>query len=74
MKDIQFLNFEPYHKDTNSEDWLSAADIIANDLSYLLSLPCHVFWSQVMYDESLLITLDSYLNFAPRYEIANQVQ
>lgn len=66
LKDIQFLAFVPHSECTNTDEWVSAAEIIADDLICLLSLPCHVFWSQIMFDESLLLSLDSYLNFAPR--------
>ena len=35
-------------------------------MHWLLRLPHHKFWSQVIYDETLQKCLDSYLRYAPR--------
>ncbi|XP_055939628.1 activating signal cointegrator 1 complex subunit 2-like isoform X1 [Argiope bruennichi] len=49
------------------EEWLEMAWFLEEDLHWVLKLPYHRFWSQVIYDESLHKCLESYLSQAPRY-------
>lgn len=49
------------------EEWLERMEFLEEDLHWLLHLPAHRFWSQVIYDESLQKCLESYLCYAPRY-------
>uniref|UniRef100_A0A6I8ND18 Activating signal cointegrator 1 complex subunit 2 n=1 Tax=Ornithorhynchus anatinus TaxID=9258 RepID=A0A6I8ND18_ORNAN len=48
------------------EEFLERATFIADDLDWLLALPHHQFWCQVIFDETLQKCLDSYLRSAPR--------
>ncbi|XP_023216586.1 activating signal cointegrator 1 complex subunit 2-like isoform X1 [Centruroides sculpturatus] len=49
------------------EEWLERMEFLEEDLHWLLHLPAHRFWSQIIYDESLQKCLESYLCYAPRY-------
>ncbi|XP_034027034.1 activating signal cointegrator 1 complex subunit 2 [Thalassophryne amazonica] len=48
------------------EEFLECAKFITEDLDWLLALPHDKFWCQVVFDESLQRSLDSYLRHAPR--------
>lgn len=48
------------------EEWMQRMQYMQQDLHWLLKLPHHKFWSQVVHDESLHQSLDSYLSHAPR--------
>ncbi|CAL1281302.1 unnamed protein product [Larinioides sclopetarius] len=49
------------------EEWLEMAWFLEEDLHWILKLPYHRFWSQVVHDEGLHKCLESYLSQAPRY-------
>ncbi|XP_062890552.1 activating signal cointegrator 1 complex subunit 2 [Mobula hypostoma] len=55
------------------EEFLERANFIAQDLEWLLSLPHDKFWCQVIFDETLQKSLDSFLRYTPRQydEMAN---
>jgi len=48
------------------DTWLLQARKVESDLSWLLHLPCHKFWSQLVHDESLHKYLESVLQAFPR--------
>ncbi|KAG8178093.1 hypothetical protein JTE90_017442 [Oedothorax gibbosus] len=48
------------------EEWLENIAFLKEDLQWILKLPYHRFWSQVIYDESLHKCLESYLSQSPR--------
>uniref|UniRef100_A0A096LYT5 Activating signal cointegrator 1 complex subunit 2 n=1 Tax=Poecilia formosa TaxID=48698 RepID=A0A096LYT5_POEFO len=64
-----FVPYKPPPEDGSPaevEEFLEHARFIAEDLEWLLALPHDKFWCQVVFDESLLRCLDSYLQLAPR--------
>ncbi|XP_027888752.1 activating signal cointegrator 1 complex subunit 2 isoform X2 [Xiphophorus couchianus] len=64
-----FVPYKPPPEDGSPakvEEFLEHARFIAEDLEWLLALPHDKFWCQVVFDESLLQCLDSYLELAPR--------
>ncbi|XP_033641467.1 activating signal cointegrator 1 complex subunit 2-like isoform X2 [Asterias rubens] len=67
---VDFLTYESPLEDLSDlaslEEWTGRLEFIIEDLSWLLKLPHHKFWSQVMFDPSLQRCLDSYLRNAPR--------
>ncbi|XP_071037755.1 activating signal cointegrator 1 complex subunit 2 isoform X2 [Parasteatoda tepidariorum] len=80
MESRYYVNFRaPPQSDLNSEklspdeeEWLEYMVFIEEDLHWLLKLPYHRFWSQIVYDENLHRCLESYLSQAPRdYDIPN---
>lgn len=48
------------------DTWLLQARKVESDLSWLLHLPCHKFWSQLLHDSSLHKYLESVLQSFPR--------
>ena len=48
------------------DSWLSSASILSSELSWLLRLPCHSFWSQLCHDESLARWLAEMMETFPR--------
>nr|XP_008123716.1 PREDICTED: LOW QUALITY PROTEIN: activating signal cointegrator 1 complex subunit 2 [Anolis carolinensis] len=48
------------------EEFLARTASLADALDWLLALPHHRFWSQVVFDERLQKTLDAFLSSAPR--------
>ncbi|GFR14125.1 activating signal cointegrator 1 complex subunit 2, partial [Trichonephila clavata] len=77
METRKYVYFKPppnFAKDTGQssttaeeEEWLELAWFLEEDLHWVLKLPYHRFWSQIVYDESLHKCLESYLSQAPRY-------
>ncbi|KAF6029822.1 ASCC2 [Bugula neritina] len=70
VKDISFLPFSllgPSNTKEQIDDWLNATDLLLDDLQLLLHEPCHVFWSHLIFDESLRTSLDSFLKLMPRH-------
>ncbi|RVE67750.1 hypothetical protein OJAV_G00084860 [Oryzias javanicus] len=65
-----FLPYRPPPEGGSSaaevEEFLEHAGFMLEDLEWLLSLPHDRFWCQVVFDESLQRSLDSYLHHAPR--------
>ncbi|KAF6738981.1 Activating signal cointegrator 1 complex subunit 2 [Oryzias melastigma] len=65
-----FLPYRPPPESGSSaaevEEFLEHARFMVEDLEWLLSLPHDRFWCQVVFDESLQRSLDSYLHHAPR--------
>ncbi|XP_043967134.1 activating signal cointegrator 1 complex subunit 2 [Gambusia affinis] len=64
-----FVPYKPPPEDGSPaevEEFLEHARFIAEDLEWLLTLPHDKFWCQVVFDESLLQCLNSYLQLAPR--------
>ncbi|XP_035218611.1 activating signal cointegrator 1 complex subunit 2-like isoform X2 [Stegodyphus dumicola] len=56
----------------DEEEWLECMSFFKEDLQWLLKLPHHRFWSQIIYDENLHKCLESYLSQAPRdYDFVN---
>ncbi|KAK3880520.1 hypothetical protein Pcinc_014985 [Petrolisthes cinctipes] len=54
------------------EAWIEMMEFLRNDLSSVLTLPHHRFWSQVVYDPGLHESLESYLSRCHRwYEMDN---
>ncbi|XP_038065905.1 activating signal cointegrator 1 complex subunit 2-like isoform X2 [Patiria miniata] len=70
VEQVEFLSYQPPPADVSDEasceEWTERMDYIEEDLRWLLKLPHHKFWSQVVYDPSLQQCLDSYLRGAPR--------
>lgn len=67
--DRLFLPYSPPPAEGSAaefEEFLEQTRFIIEDLEWLLSLPHDRFWCQVVFDESLLRCLDSYLQLAPR--------
>ncbi|PVD27586.1 hypothetical protein C0Q70_12750 [Pomacea canaliculata] len=66
----RFVTYMPPPNDLSDQgqrgEWLERLHYIATDLRWLLQLPHHKFWCQVIFDETLHHTLDSFLRFAPR--------
>ncbi|KAK7105794.1 hypothetical protein V1264_017128 [Littorina saxatilis] len=55
-------------------EWLERLQYICADLHWLLQLPHHKFWCQVIFDESLHQMLDSFLRYSPRpYDVDNEL-
>jgi len=50
-----------------TEAWLEQMEFLEQDLQNLLNLPHHKFWSQVVYDESVHQSLESYITIGPRW-------
>jgi len=46
--------------------WLDSTSRVAADLSFLLRLPAHKFWSQIIFDQRLQIILEGMLQNYPR--------
>ncbi|GFS85656.1 activating signal cointegrator 1 complex subunit 2 [Nephila pilipes] len=76
METRKYVHFKPpnFANDTEQngasaeeEEWLELAWFLEEDLHWVLKLPYHRFWSQIVYDESLHKCLESYLSQAPRY-------
>ena len=44
-------------------------EAIVEDLKWMLSLPYQKFWCQALYDASFQRLVDTYLKFAPRYNL-----
>eukprot|EP00731_Ephydatia_muelleri_P012141 Em0006g1035a len=68
--DVQFLCYVPPQVTPTGEvtpEWIEALDIMNNDLSWLLLQSHQRFWCQVMYDQTLQMFLDTYVQSAPRY-------
>ncbi|XP_071945798.1 activating signal cointegrator 1 complex subunit 2-like isoform X2 [Antedon mediterranea] len=66
---VDFIKFCPLSgiEDQSSiEEWADRLAFIKDDLQRLLCQPYHKFWSQVIFDGSLQMCLDTYLSFAPR--------
>ncbi|KAJ3580613.1 hypothetical protein NHX12_034311 [Muraenolepis orangiensis] len=64
-----FITYRPPPEDGSPaqvEEFLEHAKFITEDLEWLLALPHDKFWCQVVFDESLLKCLDSYLCHATR--------
>ncbi|XP_022098496.1 activating signal cointegrator 1 complex subunit 2-like [Acanthaster planci] len=70
MEEVEFLVYQPPPPEgcdaASREEWQEMMGYIEEDLHWLLKLPHHKFWSQVVYDHSLQQCLDSYLREAPR--------
>lgn len=50
-----------------TEAWLEQMEFLEHDLQHLLNLEHHKFWSQVVYDESVHLCLESYITNGPRW-------
>ncbi|XP_072048845.1 activating signal cointegrator 1 complex subunit 2-like [Amphiura filiformis] len=69
LEDVNFLSYQPppVNGDVASlEEWNERLSFLEEDLHWLLKQPHHLFWSQVVFDETLQQSLDSYLHKAPR--------
>ncbi|KAK1118050.1 hypothetical protein K0M31_015497 [Melipona bicolor] len=49
------------------EQWIEIVNYIINDLKWLLGLPFHRFWSNIVFSTSILDTLVSFLQDAPPF-------
>ena len=51
MEQVDFLTYQPPPDDVtdaaSAEEWMERMNFIQEDLSWLLKLPHHKFWSQV---------------------------
>ncbi|XP_076642358.1 activating signal cointegrator 1 complex subunit 2 isoform X2 [Halictus rubicundus] len=73
--DRYFLHYEApniYNEDGSEiigakERWIKIVEFIINDLKWLLSLPFFRFWSNVVYNKSILDTLVSVLQEVPPF-------
>lgn len=68
-EDCYFVLYKPPPQDDMPalvEEFLERANFIASDLDWLLSLPHDKFWCQVIFDETLQKSLDSFLRYTPR--------
>ncbi|XP_069769072.1 activating signal cointegrator 1 complex subunit 2 [Narcine bancroftii] len=68
-EDNDFVLYKPPPQDdipALMEEFLERANFIARDLDWLLSLPHDKFWCQVIFDETLQKSLDSFLRYTPR--------
>uniref|UniRef100_UPI00358E162A activating signal cointegrator 1 complex subunit 2 isoform X2 n=1 Tax=Myxine glutinosa TaxID=7769 RepID=UPI00358E162A len=64
-----FVRYKPPPAGDDQGDmelWCERARYLARDLHWLLCLPHAHFWSQVVFDDRLQGSLDSYLQLAPR--------
>ncbi|KAJ8316343.1 hypothetical protein KUTeg_006357 [Tegillarca granosa] len=70
QEDVNFVSYQPppVNKDDHGsyEEWLDRLKFIIEDLHWLLQLSHDKFWCQVVFDESLLGLIDTYLRYAPR--------
>ncbi len=41
--------------------WLNTATRVGEDLTFLLRLPAHKFWSQILFDERLQVILNFFI-------------
>ncbi|XP_067937663.1 activating signal cointegrator 1 complex subunit 2-like [Watersipora subatra] len=67
--DTEFLPFQPIPPADMEEarvDWLTSSEIILYDVEELLRQPCHIFWSNLIFSDSLRANLDSFLTLSPR--------
>ncbi|XP_050591798.1 activating signal cointegrator 1 complex subunit 2 [Bombus affinis] len=73
--DHYFLHYEPpnIYNDDGSEivgaklRWIEIVNYMINDLKWLLSLPFYRFWSNIVFNTSVLDTLVSFLQDAPPF-------
>ncbi|XP_051888149.1 activating signal cointegrator 1 complex subunit 2 [Pristis pectinata] len=68
-EECYFVLYKPPPQDDTPalvEEFLERANFIASDLDWLLSLPHDKFWCQVIFDDSLQKSLDSFLRYTPR--------
>lgn len=69
-KKWRFVGYVAPPRDTADQglmgEWLERLEYISTDLHWLLQLPYHKFWCQVIFDESLHLMLDSFLQYSPR--------
>ncbi|XP_033115199.1 activating signal cointegrator 1 complex subunit 2-like [Anneissia japonica] len=69
MDKVDFIEFSPLpttDDQASLEEWADRLAFIEEDLKRLLRQPYHKFWSQMVFDSSLHLCLDSYLRHAPR--------
>lgn len=61
--------------ESSEEAWVNRMLYIQEDLHWLLKLPHHRFWSQVIYDDGLQQCLESYLSHGPRkYDMSGKMK
>lgn len=73
LTDVVFLKYVP-HPCNDSKDMAQAEleereamlTLVARDVKWLLQQKYHLFWSQILYDDTLAAFIDSYLQHAPR--------
>ncbi|XP_069115568.1 activating signal cointegrator 1 complex subunit 2-like [Argopecten irradians] len=67
---IQFLTYHAPPLDLSDrgqcEEWADRLKFIEEDLHWALQLPHDKFWCQIVFDESFISLIDSYLRYAPR--------
>ena len=56
----------PDSDDASIEEWLMRANYIEEDLHEVLQFPHDLFWCQVIFDNTFLQSIDSFLRYAPR--------
>nr|XP_054759923.1 activating signal cointegrator 1 complex subunit 2-like [Lytechinus pictus] len=69
LEQVNFVKYKPPpdpHDGAGLEEWEERLHFMEEDLQWLLKLPHHQFWSQVINDVSLQQSLESYLQDAPR--------
>ena len=40
-----------------ADAWIGHAELVEKDLTWLLRLPCHKFWSQIQFDDNLQVEI-----------------
>ncbi|XP_071503366.1 activating signal cointegrator 1 complex subunit 2-like [Diadema antillarum] len=69
VEQVNFVKYTPppdQSDEVGLEEWAERLRFMEEDLQWLLKLPHHRFWSQVVYDVTLRQSLASYLQNAPR--------
>ncbi|XP_060081459.1 activating signal cointegrator 1 complex subunit 2-like [Ylistrum balloti] len=67
---IQFVTYHAPPLDISDrgqcEEWADRLKFIEEDLHWALQLPHDKFWCQIVFDETFISLIDSYLRYAPR--------
>jgi len=63
---IDFLSPPPANTGIDLQEWKDSTNYFNADLDWLLNLPHHKFWSQIIYDKTIQTSLVSFLQDAPR--------
>ncbi|XP_046441124.1 activating signal cointegrator 1 complex subunit 2-like [Daphnia pulex] len=66
-KFLHFVSPSTISNGIDLKDWCEITQFLKNDLHWLLKLPHHKFWSQIIYDKPLNASLVSFLQEAPRF-------
>ena len=67
--EIDFLPFWEYPPSSRPDDqelWFRSVSALSEDITTILKLPLHRYWSQVLFDCKLQTLIDSFLKIGPR--------